>query len=1099
MTRDELPDLEGRRLAVTTFDRNVVVVAGAGTGKTTLLVERLIYLLLGVGRGPEEIVAVTFTEKAANEMRLRLERELRAGLLVTGGGEGPDDRWAGRLEELQARFQVSTRAVRERIHAALDGLPRATIGTIHSLARQLLSLHPMEGGVSPGFEVDAGQPGPEFERLFEEGWAAWLDEELGDKPQRRRLWEKATDCFGLGDLRDLAAVLCRPSVAAALAAGRLVPGALPESIIEWVGLLRAAAQKKGGKGNLPAQCEAAVRIFDAFLAGSAPAPEPVMKTISKAAAAAETIEALNVAKGFLAADDEAVLLAIEVVRPFVDRLAERYRREGYVGFDGLIVYARDLLERHQRVRQEAKRRVRALLVDEFQDTDPVQQQLLLYLAERVDDHALSAGEVVLEPGKLFVVGDPKQSIYRFRGADVEVFRRVREQVVGQGGLHVDLLTNFRSHAGVIDVVNEGFSRLLAGGKYQAGYVAIEPKPDRGIGPPVELWGIDPALSAEEARGIEAREVARYLAESVDQELRREDGSIGRLEWRDAAILMRSMSSVHLYLEALRERDIPYVVEGEKHFYAAEEVIELVNLLGAIADPHDRIALIGVLRSPLFGLTDVEVCALAEGKALDWRAEGPTEASKRAYAMLHSLADRARAVPPPALVDAIFERTPLLDLLAEGHQGEQRTANVWKVRQLVEQASRRLGGDLVEVVRALRRSAEEGREEGESPLADETLNAVRVMSVHKAKGLEFGLVFVVNLAAKGKGRELETDAWIDEHLGVAGLAVLPSISRTGAWLRREEQIREVEENRRILYVAITRARERLVLSGMRKASEYMGLLVEAFGGAILDTEGEVAIGRARLLCRSIAQGKEVPPKPPARVKGAKAADWKSYAARWVERGEEARTCEEGLRRVTPTMLDEEEAPLEARRPGKGVEGLGKAIGQVCHAVLAGWDFRAGRRPDLSAAVDRALAGLEGLSFGTAKAAKVAKEGCEVLSAFLECSYAKKLAKADILGREVPFYLREEDGRLVSGVIDVVYRLEGALVVADWKSDDVPASAIKKATERHANQARYYREAIERAGWGKVARFDLVYLRLGDALELRPTEVRGKSATAGPDAP
>ncbi len=1096
MTQGVLPDIEGRRAAVTTFDKNVVVVAGAGTGKTTLLVERLIYLLLGVGTGPEAIVAVTFTEKAANEMRLRLERELRAGLLVTGGA-ATDDRWVGRLEELRDRFQVSTRLVRERIHAALDALPRATIGTIHSLARQLLSLHPMEGGVAPGFEVDAGQPGPEFERLFEECWAAWLDEELGDKPQRRRLWEKATDSFELNDLRDLAAVLCRPSVAAELAAGRLVPGELPAQVVEWVGALRAAAMRKGGKGKLPAQCDAAVRIFDAFLGGRAPEPEPVMETITKAAASADTIEALEVAQGFRAADDEAVRMAIDVVRPFVEGLAERYRREGYVGFDGLIVYARDLLARHQRVRQEAKRRVRALLVDEFQDTDPVQQQLLLFLAERVDDHALTAGEVVLEAGKLFVVGDPKQSIYRFRGADVEVFRRVQKQVTDQGGLHVDLVTNFRSHAGVIDVVNEGFSRLLAGGKYQAGYVSIEPKPDRGVGPPVEVWGID-AASAEEVRAVEAREVARYLAEAVGQELRRDDGTIGRLEWRDAAILMRSMSSVHQYLEALRERDIPYVVEGEKHFYAAEEVIELVNLLGAIADPNDRIALIGVLRSPIFGLTDVEVCALAESDALDYRMEGPTQASKRAYELLNSLAGRARAVPPAALVDAIFEKTPLLDLLAEGHQGEQRTANVWKVRQLVEQASRRLGGDLVEVVRALRRSAKDEREEGESPLADETLNAVRVMSVHKAKGLEFGLVFVVNLAARGKGRELETGAWIDEHLGVAGLAVLPSITRTGAWLRREEQVREKEEERRILYVAMTRARERLVLSGKRHPSEYMGLLVEAFGGEILATEGEVAVGRARLMCRPIAQGKEVPVKPPAREKGARATDWKPYASRWEERGEEARRCKEGRRRVTPTMLDEEAAPSKERGGGKGGDGLGRAIGQVCHAVLAGWDFGAAHGPDLSAAVERALQGLEGLVFSTAKAAKIAKEAYEVLATFLESPYAKRLAKAEILGREVPFFMREEDGRLVSGAIDVVYRLEGALIVADWKTDDIAPSELKEAAARHANQARYYREAIERAGWGKVSRFDLVYLRLGEAVETLPTYKGGGPMGSGSHA-
>jgi len=293
---------------------------------------------------------------------------------------------------------------------------------------------------------------------------------------------------------------------------------------------------------------------------------------------------------------------LTILIPFAEGCRRRFLEAGRIGFDGLLARARALLKHHPEVRRRLKQQFKAILVDEFQDTDPVQYEILLFLCERLEDAAGRWQEVRLEPGKLFVVGDPKQSIFAFRRADIEAFQQVTDRVVSQGGLALTLTTNFRSHASIISAVNGLFFRLITEQPgLQPAYHPLEPQADRmtcaGM-PGVELrlvaqddeGGEADELNAEEAVRSEAEAVARWVKqEIIGKEVLIDSGGCRRKAAPgDVALLFRTFSQGRHYLDALRRHGLAYLAEGEKHFYQRQEVIDLVNLLRCIQNPDDAV-------------------------------------------------------------------------------------------------------------------------------------------------------------------------------------------------------------------------------------------------------------------------------------------------------------------------------------------------------------------------------------------------------------------------------------------------------------------------------------------------------------------------------
>lgn len=1064
-------------------DRNVVVTAGAGTGKTALLVDRMVHLIV---REPSpitvtDLVALTFTKKAAGEMKGRL----RAALQALRPGGHPQSESSTR-EELLRRFALPASIVDARIGTALRELDRAHIGTIHGFAATLLRLYPLEAGVDPAFE-EADEP--VWRDHVERVWREWLARELAADAPRAELWRRLLARLDVAAIGEAAFALC----AEGIPLGGERDGTPCPGFDRWC---REQADEAGwlavahpGARKIERQTAAARRVFEALADGRAPAPSPeeaaLLASDPNQAPSGWDREDFRRAKDVVAlaarvltVDEETVGLLGRVVEPFIVECRLEFARSGRVSFDGLLVRARDVLRDRTDVREALKRRFRAVLIDEFQDTDPLQYEILLYLSEAPGRSAGHWTGVTLEAGKLFIVGDPKQSIYGFRGADIEAYQQVVQVVQAQGGLSCTLATNFRSHARILDAVNGICSRLIAfdAGR-QPAYDPIEAAAGSPEGPKPVLRTVRPArepFDAEGARAAEAESLARWLAEEVlgrttvaDRPGREHAAAAG-----DVAILMRALTDVHVLLNALRRWNIPYVVEGERHFFATQDVVDAVNVLRAVADPEDALALVGVLRSPLGAVTDRDLEDLAREGWLDSRAPGragdvPAAAPLMLYAELAALRREVAVLPVARGVERVFERLPLESLAAAGLDGDQAVANLEKLRRLAGTLADDGARSFNTVVRLLEQRIRDETEEAESPLADEHLDAVKVMSIHKAKGLEFPVVI---LAAAHVGHEVKRPSVTARHpsSGRVGLCAAGATSLAGIYFDDRRVRRETAEYRRLLYVAMTRARHMLVISGAptgRSAGESLLTMVEGTLEAEPGLMDRVAV----------VEEAAVRTAPAARARRDAQLDVARYRETWRARRERCERAMGAPRFLTPTLLSREAASsYPVRRGARGLSSDGaRRVGTLVHAFLQRWSF--------DAEVSSWPEALEEFLSGGHASQEERAHAPRVLAPFFASASYRELAASTILGREVPLIMPWEDG-IMEGVIDLIYEHHGSLYVADYKSDAIEAAEVRTAAERYRRQAAVYSRAVRDALGRTPAAFRCLFLRPGLAVDL-----------------
>jgi ATP-dependent helicase/nuclease subunit A len=959
------------------LEENLAVTAGAGTGKTTLLIDRVLAQLLVRGRDLRRILMMTFTEKAAGEMRERLEKRLR---------ELADrEKWIGRGAE----------HLEERRLEALARLDRAEIGTIHSFCAHVLREYPIEAGLDPGFQVDQGD---RFDDLFRREWPRWLDTELGKAPPRKDAWKRVLGKISLVEMEAVARALCSfripPDAARSMEFFERMAGPLADRC--------AALAAKGPAGNnLTAQLRGLSLMLRTGRGDFADDPSKAQKgwgaLFDEAHAAAR--EALPLARARRDSDEALLETSLGLLRDFAARFRQTFTREGWVSFDGLLLLVRTLLA-DPGVRADLQARYDFILVDEFQDTDPVQGEIVLGLCEE-------NGRI--RRGKLFIVGDPKQSIYAFRGADIVSYEDLKQRILSEGGREIFLRSNFRSRETIVNAVNAIFPRIIVrNGPLQPDYVPIDPTEPPG--PEVELALFEEA-KAGEVREAEAAAIANRIRESGFRP-------------GDVAILLKALTDVPILVEALRARDIRYVVEGEKFFYVTQEVIDAVNLLGSVANPGDRIALAGVLRSPVGALDDRTIYEMRG--SLDYR-KPPPDGLEDLWAMLREARERSATTGLSDLLDWLYDRAFLLETAAAGWHGEQAVANLLKLRQSAREFEASTGGTLGAFLQRVRAAMRELEEEGESPLADEKLDAVKILSIHKSKGLEFPVVFLPDLHRQTRGGGDPPAVRFDWKSRALGLRFAEVGDPVEAALARDEELRRREEVRRLLYVAMTRAKERLILSGSAdfRPDSFLGIL--SFAGAF------DVLKPSR---RSVASSAPPPVRPvapsPAR------ADWAAFHADWVRR-----EMDVPLPRFTSVTRLEEKAP--SRGFSRGAE-----IGIACHAALERMDFA---RP----AIDTPDA-----------------EARAILESFLATPAFRELADSEFLARELPFLLPHGD-QILEGYIDVVYRRGGRVWVADYKTD----AAVEPA--KYALARDVYVRAVRDALGLEVAGFKLIYLRHGRVVE------------------
>jgi ATP-dependent helicase/nuclease subunit A len=1076
--------------------RNVLIDAGAGTGKTTVLVDRLVAMVAPIdgtaGIPIARIAAITFTRKAAGELRLRIRERL--------------------LEELAEPGTAQAR--RAQLLDALAGLDTAYVGTVHSFADRLLRLRPIEAQLSPSYEVaedDDALMRETFDVLLHAVQTGTLAAELAGSPVAQRAPEVTTTLllaleaglraesheleyavdFGLDALVE-GFLRLRDVPPPDLQAADFDVASYRTALDEF--LLRAAPVRGHSEGARW------IRSTADTLARQKASADPLVlmrelnrqlqrkpRDVTKKRTFDGDAAAWKVWKAFEDGDKGSVplkealsaplhrWLATRLVRVFPVTVAlyekVKARRQALDQVD-LLAKLRDLLVGNLTVRGNLQAMFDHIFVDEFQDTDPLQAEIALYLCEAAPT-ARQWEDVALRAGALTLVGDPKQSIYRFRRADVAMYDRVREVVARSGALTVRLSANFRSVPSLISWLNDRFERILGtspdGRPFdphsgRVFHAALAPGRD-GTEPGVHVvpFEFSDALKhkVDDYRRLEAQVLARYLRWLVEvSDVLVEDPldrRRRRVRYDDIAILAVSTWNLRLLFAAFDDAGIPYASRGGKLFLADPIHQQFLLGLRALADRDDGVAEAALFRPPFFAIDPADLLAERELESGDEPIDDRTRRAREALALVRELRRERFVRSPGATARDLLERTAFGRTNALGPNGAQRLQRMRELCLVLEQTAAADALDYDAVTARLRDWVNEPPQlDPPHPVGTE---AIQALTVHQAKGLEFPVVVLWDGKAPWRTR-VDVGAWRMERDGRGWIMNLDGLhweEPAGLDLRGTEQRYLDAERRRVIYVAATRARDLLVVprAGKVAPGTYVcGDLLAAMDPALVR---ELPAYRPDALPEWAQL-----PAAPATVTPADADTLEAdIAQRW-----EPAAIEASRPRFRPASVSgeahaaaDEDAEGEVDFAGGGAvakprEGrFGSLFGSVVHQAIA---LALSEGLDADAAV-RIAAAAWSLDMHLAEATADVRRALEALR-------TEGLAKppGDDLQLEYPVAALEAEGLLVGGYIDLVGAVDDRLDVIDFKTDAPPEDGAEHRYPAYAAQVRGYARLLERAG-------------------------------------
>ncbi len=1087
------------------------VEAGAGSGKTSVLVSRAQTLALEDGIPIANIAAVTFTERAASELR---------------------DRLRARLE--QAALHTTRVTQRERALAALDDLDTAAIGTLHSFAQRILSEHPIEAGIPPLIEV-LDEVGSSV--AFEGRWSLLRTELLDDPTMSATIDMALATGISLDHVRSL---ITKLNSDWDLVDERVVaPGRPPEPTLPDLSPLVAQARRLIAKKRF---CSTSDDLFLdklARLSGwaddleSAGGDDIAQLAVIQAAADLQwsygkahswdgrLAELKDECRSWQQSARQMVSQVIEsTLRSIVHwcgvrvlESARSRRGNGRLEFHDLLVLARNLLRDNAEVRADLQARYQRLLLDEFQDTDPIQIEIAVRIAGGAAATQAHWEDVLVPQGSLFVVGDPKQSIYRFRRADIAMYLRAQQVLGGP----VSLTTNFRTAAPILDWVNEVFSRVIVPDKekqpqYQP-LTAYRVGPT--VGPPVTVLGAvehNVKLTASELREREAADVARSIVRALlegwtteETEPASNPDAEATTTWRplrpgDITILLPARTSLPFLETALDDAGVMYRTESSSLVYHALEVRDLFAAARALADPSDAFALVTTLRSPLFGCGDDDLWTWKQAHgSFNLLAPAPRGQQDHpvavAIAALCDLYRRSRWLTPSEVLGALAVERRMFEAAVYG----PRARDSWRrLRFVIDQArawSEIEHGGLRSYLAWATAQSAEGSRVAESVLPESDMDSVRIMTIHAAKGLEFPMVVLSGMTAQPRHDRGVRLLWSPDGYAVS----LSKNLQTGDFqdqLPLDEQMSSYERLR-LMYVAATRARDHLVVSLHRSSTKDTNArrLAEADAaqaGAVPLPSGAAGSAPAQLTSlvsappdfdawlAGVGQSAEASRQHPAfSASGLEGTDPDAEGPLPDVEGPLPDIDVAADVAINVTRTDDEVASGVAKG-GRDVElpawskgRYGSAIGRAVHGVLQVVDLASG-------------SGLQ-----DAVAAQCVAEGVVELAPLVTLlvrsalgSDVVKRAAAREHWRESYVGMVQKDGTVSEGFVDLIYREDdGSLVIVDYKTDDAPDSALPSRVGYYAPQLNAYRTIVETAVGEPSAAPILVFARASSARSLK----------------
>lgn len=1083
---------EDRLRALTLTGVNLVIEAGAGTGKTTLLIDRLCLCVLVQNIPVEKLVALTFTDKAAAEIKTRFIFKLQQliELVQQEKVNPPDavtyqtDRRYRTLRMLREQFSLSNENLITRAQAALARLDRACIGTIHSFCAEILKMFPLEAGLSPLAQVDTGQKAAQ---LFEERWNRFLDQQLGTSSPNPLPWKHVLSVFSLEDLKAFAQqVSALKPVEYAYYSHR--------DMLANVCAQKAVLARNWSQDHLPANAKPralekaltwAAQSFlrtQAFLEGRpVAAQQEECPSVSSNSCKGWDADEIEEARGLIAfaqkitpENQQFFLTAYELISPLAQEVRALYEQEGILSFDDLIIKTRNLLQQNLYVRRLLKEKFEALFIDEFQDTDPIQGELLLFLAEEKPGTASRWQEVCLLPGKLLVVGDPKQSIYRFRGADITAYELFTDLILKQGGQKCFLQQNYRSNPDIVTLANEVCSRaMIQQSAFQPAYVPIFPFKQTDA-PSVEWLLVqtpvgEKALS-DDYRHNQAEQIAIWVRENIGK-LTLHNGR--KLTYGDIALLSRVGTHTRIYTDALRRYDIPFITETDKDFFHKQEINDLILFLQVVADPEDKIALTGVLRSPLGGLTDAQLYDLASQHKLNLSALLEDSQTAPCAKQIMHFARLAGRVSLHELMEQIIEQTFLPEVCVAAYEGERSLEYLRQFVELAEQYQAQRNVSLISFLADVQLHLDDATD-FVLPPTDETADAVSLLSVHKSKGLEFPVVILTDLSRKETGGNtnppLHLFSW---QYNMYGLRVGNICDVNLAFLEEEQKKHSRCEEVRILYVALTRAKEKLVLVADNRTGS--GKIAAYFTSAGLwpdGTQAQLSLPEVHLQVPVLYKPYEPPRHFIYQHRGLTSAseeiagvcDWKAHYEQTLKNYQ---TLLVSARKQAPSELESSALLSEAQQNAA-------ELGTICHYAL---EFLC-QNPTMD--VGQACAA----GAKQAGASARAQEATNLLYPFTKSPVYDTLKQCHLLATEMPFTILLPDQTIQSGIIDAVFeRPDGTCWVVDYKTDQVSSGKEKELfAQKYKDQLEVYKRAAGQIFPDKKVRASAVFVRTFAVVDL-----------------
>lgn len=1062
--------------------KNLFVSAGAGSGKTRSLVDRLEALILEDQVPIENIAVVTFTDKAGMELRNRIRE---------------------RLEATES----------ELAKAALHKLDGAAVGTLHSFAQRILTQHPLSAGLPPEIEV-LDEIGSQID--FEQRWDEFLSNEflvdakvgkplltldaLGVKLDRfRDLAIAMNENWDLVEQRlDLSPPPFRPfkkndlvnECREVINFRRFCSHDGDKMHIRLTNLAQDTDRLANGKDSIEALLNAKALRCNTRIAGQKAywgiSPGEVRSAIARLKRKRDR-DVAEVATSALAT------LGARLGK-FVLDAAEQRRRAGRLQFHDLLVHSRNILRNNKEARKALHNQYTHFLLDEFQDTDPIQIEIAVLIStseEEVGDRKWN--ELKVEPGRLFFVGDPKQSIYRFRRADIGLYMEAREHHKDRATLSV----NFRTVKPIVEWVNDVFSTLFF--PQEGSQPAYEPlsafRTDQDKrGPAVALLGAKkhPSLdlTADDLRAIEAADVAATLREALGPDgWQVEDSGV----WRravpdDVCILLPARTSLKQLQAALETQGIPYCSEAPSRDNTSSEVRELLMVLRVIADPTDELAIVSALRSIVYGCGDNDLASWKIEHGGRFSITGSIPEAAQDHIVAHSLAhlqqlhkDRHFKTPAELLERLIRERGIFEIALAKSTRRE-----VWRrLRFVVDQArawTNAGGAGLRAYIDWVQRQGDDSPRGGEIVTPTSSGAGVRIMTIHGSKGLEFPITVLSGMTGKMAKNARWTEIYFPK--GKPAILKINSDIKTDGFDQFQSIEEDMDQNERLrlLYVAATRARDHLIVSLHRVAKKSTKnesdkqTSAEALQAAARDSKhgtifqpsksGHIAIPKQ--MRKPLADREVWNAKRDAAIASASRRDFIA-ATKWDDSKESAQ--DPGLAKHA------QDSDQNLWPKGR----YGTKVGSAVHGVLQDIDFVSRANLDELVAAQAQAEGVGG------RKALIRR----LVNSALNTEVARQAAASEHW-REI--WVGAPVGSvLVDGYIDLLIRTDTGLVVVDWKTGAIASEADKaEKLERYRLQGASYAATLQAATGMMVERMVFVFIGEDSSVECDLPDLPGAIA-------